>query len=259
MAHSLSTPRSFLYANPGLALPDGRARDYLSLIRRRARGEPIAYITGQREFWSLRLCVTPDVLIPRFETELLVEAALGVLDAGKPARLADLGSGSGAVALAIASERSQCEVHGTDISPEAVALARHNARELGLGRVRFHSGSWFEPLDGQFNVVVSNPPYVRQGDPHLQQGDCRFEPQLALAAGEDGLESIRTIIRQAPQWLVPGGWLMLEHGHDQGHSVRDLLSRQGFASVKTRQDLSGINRVTLGRTLARVTADPDDE
>lgn len=248
LAHILGTPRSFLYANPELELPYGRTAAFHSLVRRRAKGEPLAYITGRREFWSLALTVTPDVLIPRFETEILVECALEALEGGKAARVVDLGTGSGAVALAIASERSHCEVHGTDISPAAIDLARRNARELGLQRVQFHQGSWYAPLNGQFSLIVANPPYVRPDDPHLFEGDCQYEPRLALTDGQDGLAAIREITHQAPDWLLPGGWLMLEHGFDQGAAVRELMAAQGFEQVDTRQDLAGHERVTLGRT-----------
>ncbi|NND44462.1 MAG: peptide chain release factor N(5)-glutamine methyltransferase [Xanthomonadales bacterium] len=247
LAHVLSTPRSFFYANPELELPDGRATAYRAALRRRARGEPIAYITGQREFWSLTLNVTPAVLIPRPETELLVECALAVLDGGVPARVADLGTGSGAVALAIASERSECEVHATDVQAEAIEVAQHNARNLGLERVRFHVGSWLEPLEGVFDVIVSNPPYVRAGDPHLDEGDCRFEPGIALTDGGDGLAAIREIVQQAPARLAPGGWLMLEHGHDQGDAVRQLFAGGAWSAVETRPDLAGLERVTMGQ------------
>jgi release factor glutamine methyltransferase len=247
LAQSLSAPRSFLYANPELELPDARTAEYRALLRRRARGEPMAYITGHREFWSLRLQITPDVLIPRHETELLVESALEFLPAGECARVADLGTGSGAVALAIASERPHSEIHGTDTEPAAVDLARRNARELGLERVHFHTGSWFSPLSGPFGLVVSNPPYIGHDDPHLREGDCRFEPRQALTDNADGLAALREIIMQAPDWLASGGWLMLEHGRDQGAAVRELMAAQGFEQVATRRDLAGHERVTLGR------------
>lgn len=247
LAHALTTPRSFLYANPELELPDLRAGVFRKLVQRRAQGEPLAYLTGTREFWSLSLRVTPDVLIPRHETELLVEAGLEHIPVHRPVRVADLGTGSGAIALALASERGEAEVHASDISQAALGVARSNAELLGLPGVRFHEGSWCEPLSGRFEVLLSNPPYVAAGDPHLLSGDLPHEPVQALSSGPDGLDSIREIVRQAPDYLAPGGWLMLEHGRDQGAAVRALLAEHGYTAVETRWDLSGQERVTLGR------------
>lgn len=247
LAHALSTPRSFLYANPELELPDLRTEAFRKLVQRRARGEPLAYLTGTREFWSLSLHVTPEVLIPRHETELLVEAGLEHIPDHRPVRVADLGTGSGAIALAIASERGQAEVHATDISAAALGVARHNAERLGLPGVRFHEGSWYEPLNGRFEVILSNPPYVAAGDPHLLSGDLPHEPALALSSGPDGLDSIRKIVRHGPDCLAPGGWLILEHGRDQGAALRALLAEQNYTAVETRRDLSGQERVTMGR------------
>lgn len=247
LAHALSTPRSFLYANPELELPDLRTEAFRKLVKRRARGEPLAYLTGTREFWSLPLRVTPDVLIPRHETELLVEAGLEHIPDHRPVRVADLGTGSGAIALAIASERGGAEVHATDISQAALGVARHNAERLGLPGVRFHAGSWCQPLSGRFEAILSNPPYVAAGDPYLLSGDLPHEPALALSSGPDGLDAIREIVRQGPDYLVPRGWLMLEHGRDQGAALRALLAEHGYTAVETRRDLSGQERVTLGR------------
>jgi release factor glutamine methyltransferase len=247
LAHALDSPRSFLYANPDLELPRKRRSAFNKLVRRRARGEPIAYITGEREFWSLPLCITRDVLIPRAETELLVEEALQLIPADSHWRLADLGTGSGAIALALATERRLCQVHATDSSPAALDLAGKNARRLGLATVLFHEGSWAEPLTGQFDLIVSNPPYVAEDDPHLEEGDCRFEPRHALTPGKDALAAIRVIAVQAHPKLSPRGWLLLEHGPDQGSAVRAILAEQGFESTATRRDLLGHERVTLGR------------
>ena len=246
LAHVLEQRRSFLYANPDLELPGPRADAFRALIRRRARGEPVAYLVGRREFWSLDLEVTPDVLIPRADTETLVEAALERLPRGTAARIADLGTGSGAIVLALKSERPRLEAWATDVSQAALAVARRNAARLGLD-VKFASGAWFEPLEGRFDVLVSNPPYVAANDPHLQRGDCRFEPATALSSGADGLESLRTLAEGAPAHLQPDGWLLLEHGPDQGSAVRELLSRAGFEAVETRTDLEQRERVTLGR------------
>jgi release factor glutamine methyltransferase len=256
LAHVLESPRSFLYANPDLDLPSQRIDTFKKLVQRRARGEPIAYITGSREFWSLPLRITPDVLIPRHETELLVEAALQRIPEGQAQRVADLGSGSGAIALAIASERPACEVHGADLSAAAVALARENAANLGLESTRFHQGSWFEPLSGIFDMIVSNPPYIAHDDPHLQQGDCRFEPGHALTPGSDPLGAFREIAEKSRTYLSDKGWLLLEHGTDQASAVQKILSDNAYQEIKTLRDLPGHERVTLGRREAAAFQQP---
>lgn len=246
LAHALGVNRAWLYANGEQAAGPDASKRFLDLAGRRAAGEPVAYLTGVREFWSLPLKVTPDVLIPRPETELLVEAALERLAPGQPFRVADLGTGSGAVALAIASERPLCEVHATELSPESLAVARENAALLPEGRVSLHLGSWFEPLEGRFDLVVSNPPYVAGDDPHLEEGDCAFEPPEALTPGGDGLSAIRAIASGAPGYLAPGGCLAFEHGFDQGPAARGILEEQGFVNVETRRDLEKRERLTLG-------------
>jgi release factor glutamine methyltransferase len=200
-----------------------------------------------REFWSLPLRVTPDVLIPRPDTELLVETALEVIPVNADWRVADLGTGSGAIALALASERKRCDLYATDISSAALEVARGNARSLELNRVRFVQGSWCEPLPGRFNLIVSNPPYIARSDPHLASGDCRFEPDTALTTGSDPLESIRAIARQSRDTLEEGGWLMFEHGCEQGPAVRNELETTGYRQIATRRDLEHRDRVTLGR------------
>lgn len=248
LMQAAGVPRARLFAHPDETVACDEAEMFRALVERRARGEPIAYITGQREFWSMPISVSPAVLIPRPETELLVEAALARIPHDTMYRVADLGTGSGAIALAIASERPACTVHATDRSPEALAVARDNAGYLGIGNIRFHEGSWFEPLDGRFDVVVSNPPYVAAGDPHLEAGDLRFEPDGALVAGPEGLEAIRAIVAAATDRLRPGGWLMLEHGPAQTGSCRALFEAQGFKAIETLQDLEGSDRVTLGRS-----------
>jgi len=247
MAHALETPRSFLYAHPELEVPQARAHAFRTQVERRMRGEPIAYITGEREFWSLRFRVTPDVLVPRPETELLVETALELLGNSGPARVADLGTGSGAIACALASERRGDEVTGTDISFDALEVARRNAAELSIRNASFVHGSWCDPLEGAYDCIVSNPPYIAEGDPHLGRGDCRFEPRTALTPGGDGLASIQEIARDATSHLVQGGWLLVEHGVEQGPAARAILSAQGYRSVDTCQDLEKRDRVTLGR------------
>ncbi len=246
MAHVLETTRSFLYANPELELPGGRTEAFKKIIKQRALGQPIAYLTGTSEFWSLPLKVSPAVLIPRPETELLVETALKNIPPAADWRIADLGTGSGAIALALASERKKCEIHATDISAAALEVARENAGHLGFDHVRFHHGSWTRPLQGKFHLIASNPPYVEAGDRHLKRGGLRFEPSEALTPGPDGLSAIREITGQARAMLVDGGWLMFEHGWDQGPAVRGILADDGFAMVETLKDLQGHERVTAG-------------
>lgn len=247
MAHALETSRSFLFAHPEQELPAARLADFRRLLQRRLRGEPMAYLLGHREFWSLQLAVGPEVLVPRAETETLVAAALERLPAKAPVRIADLGTGSGAIALALGHERPAAEVHATDISAPALALARHNAERLGIDNVAFHQGSWCAPLDGRFGLIASNPPYVAEADPHLDSGDCRFEPRLALTPGGDGLAALREIVRTAPERLARGGWLLLEHGHDQGPAVRAMLLAGGFGEVETLVDPGDRERVSGGR------------
>ena len=246
MAHVLASRRAFLYANPELELPDNRTEVFKNLVKQRAQGQPVAYLTESSEFWSLPLKVTQAVLIPRPETELLVETALGKIPLEADWRIADLGTGSGAIALAIASERQQCEIHATDISPAAIEVARDNAKRLGFASIRFHCGSWSEPLQGKFHLVVSNPPYIDAGDPHLQQGDLRFEPRGALTPGSDGLSAIRSISHTVRAKLFDGGWLMFEHGWEQGPATRQVMQEAGFINIETLQDLQGHERVTLG-------------
>ena len=246
LAHLLGVTRAWLYANSEAVVDSAREQAFLSLIERRKTGEPVAYLTGDCEFWSLQFKVTPEVLIPRPETELLVEAALGLIPADADWRIADLGTGCGAIAIAIASERPRCDVHATEISRAAIEVAMENERNLAPGRVHFHLGSWLAPLQGKFNIVVSNPPYVARQDPHLKEGDCRFEPQAALTPGEDGLRAIRQIAGASMDYLDQGGTLILEHGYDQGPGVRQILKDCSYTDVNTVKDLSGLDRVTSG-------------
>ncbi|MDE2406676.1 MAG: peptide chain release factor N(5)-glutamine methyltransferase [Xanthomonadaceae bacterium] len=248
LLHVLGKPRSWLFAHADDALTDTQAARFDALLVRREAGEPVAYITGSRGFWTLELAVSPATLIPRPETELLVEQALERLPAGRALRIADLGTGSGAIALALAKERPQAQVVATDASPEALAIAQHNALHNHIGNVEFHLGSWLQALPGDaFDLITSNPPYIADGDPHLDQGDLRFEPAMALSCGPDGLNAIRTIVRDAPAHLRPGGWLLLEHGLDQGGAVRALLESAAYVDIATVQDLEQRDRVTLGR------------
>ena len=221
-------------------------------ITRRALGEPVAYILGEKEFWSLRLAVEPAVLIPRPETELVVERALAHLAPGVDAEVLDLATGSGAIALAIASERPGCRVTGTDVSPDSIAVAANNARRLGLDRVAFRTGNWYEPVAGMsFDLIASNPPYIAEGDPRVERAVRRFEPHVALYSGATGLEAFREIIAGALQHLNPGGWLVLEHGDTQGEPVRGLLADAGFEVVTTHRDLAGLERCTEGMRTIR--------
>lgn len=248
LAHVLGRPRSYLVAHSGDALADADAAAFAGLVERRRDGEPVAYLTGRKGFWSLELEVAPAVLVPRPETELLVELALARLPPETGLRAADLGTGSGAIALALASERQRLAVVATDAQPTALAVARSNAARLQLGNVEFREGDWFGAFTAgeRFDLLVSNPPYVAAGDPHL--ADLCHEPRAALAAGEDGLDALRRIAVGAPAHLLPGGHLLLEHGADQGPAVRGLLLEAGFEDVETHSDLAGHDRVTLGRT-----------
>jgi release factor glutamine methyltransferase len=219
-----------------------------ALLARRITGVPLAYLTGEREFWSMALRVTDATLIPRPDTETLVEQALARIPQDAAWRIADLGTGSGAIALAIARERPRCHIVATDISAPALAVARGNAERLGLVNITFRVGSWHLPLqDERFDMVVSNPPYLRADDAHLRAGDVRFEPRHALVAGDDGLEAIRTIAHRIKASLDSGGWLLLEHGYDQARAVGEILSAGGYGDIQCYRDLSGHDRVSLGR------------
>lgn len=247
LAQTLGVDRAWLFAHADDEAPEAAVPTFEALVARRAGGEPLAYITGEQEFWSLSLQVTPAVLIPRPETELLVELALERLPSTGAPRVADIGTGSGAIALAIASERPDADVHAIDLSDDALAVARANADRLGLRNVVFHTGSWCAPLTGAFDLIASNPPYVRADDEHLQTGDLRFEPRLALTPGDDEFLAFRAIADGAPECLTPGGWLLFEHGFEQGDAVRTLLEIRGWEGVETRKDLARKDRVTLAR------------
>ncbi len=248
LLHVLEVDRAWLFAHATDTVDEEARLRFQTLVARRAEGHPLAYLTGRRGFWTLDLQVNTATLIPRPETELLVEQALARLPADDMQRVADLGTGSGAVALSIASERPLATVMATDVLGPALAVAVKNAQAHGLENVWFRRGNWFAALGAdRFDMIVSNPPYIAANDPHLQQGDLRFEPPPALASGEDGLDAIREIIAGAPEHLVPGGWLLLEHGWDQGEAIRALLVQAGFEQAETVQDLEQRDRVTLGR------------
>ena len=247
LLHVLGKPRSWLIAHADDVLDMDVQTAYASLVERRVAGEPVAYIIGRRGFWLFELEVTPATLIPRPETELLVELALARLPHDTGAVVADLGTGSGAIALAIAHERPHARVIATDASADALAVAQRNARGLDIGNVTFTQGDWLTPLAGQrFNLIVSNPPYIEATDPHLGQGDLRFEPSAALASGSDGLDAIRRIVDDAREHLEVGGWLLFEHGWNQGELARALLLAAGYTEVMTAQDLEHRDRVSGG-------------
>ncbi len=246
LAHAIGRDRTYLYTWPEKQLSPSSQALFEELLERRALGEPVAYLIGTRDFWSFTLRVNPHVLIPRPETELLVETALSKLGEGGQ-RVADLGTGSGAIALAIAHERPDCQVLATDFSAEALQLASANALQLGLKNVEFKQGSWYAALlDTPFNMIVSNPPYIAPDDPHLVQGDLRFEPATALSASDSGLADLYEIVSGAPERLADNGWLLLEHGFDQGAALRTVLLKYGFSQVQTLQDINGCDRLSLG-------------
>jgi len=248
LAHVLETPRSHLHARPEQRVEDKKMRLFALLVVARCKGRPIAHLTGKRDFWSLSLKVTAATLIPRPETELLVEETLRVVPAGARWYIADLGTGSGAIALSLAHERPHCKLVATDISRLALEVARENAARLKITNVEFLEGEWFTPIASRrFAVIVSNPPYVANDDPHLRSGDLRFEPRRALTGGPDGLAAIRKIVLRAPTHLDSGGVLLLEHGYDQAERVRGLLAAASFSNIHSVSDLTGNSRVTWGR------------
>jgi release factor glutamine methyltransferase len=250
LAASLGCNRAWLLAHAEERILDCDVTDrYESYLARRAHGEPVAYILGEKEFWSLSLAITPDVLVPRPETELVVERVLAHIPMLPPARVLDLATGSGAIALAVAQERPGCEVLGTDVSEAAVALATANAGRLGLANAHFRTGGWYVPVAGErFAAIACNPPYVADADPGLDWQVRRHEPAQALYAGRTGLEGLQVVIRGAAEHLTPGGWLVLEHGATQGTAVRAQLLAAGYVELATFLDLAGLERCTEART-----------
>jgi release factor glutamine methyltransferase len=247
LAHVLQSDRAHVHSHAGEQRAERERDVYLALVDRRARGEPLAYLIGCKEFWSLELEVGPDVLVPRPETELLVERALH-LRPEPSGDVADLGTGSGAIALALARERPRWHIVATELSREALSVARRNARRLGAARVEFVAGDWFAPLAGRsFHLVLSNPPYVAAADPVLSIPPLKFEPRIALTPGDEGMAHVRSIIRAAPDHLVRGGWLLLEHGAMQAADVTRELDARGFTDIHSHRDLAGHQRMTEAR------------
>lgn len=247
LCHAIGKPRSYLRTWPERRPDAEQLRCFEHLLSQRRSGVPVAYLLGEQGFWSLQLEVSEATLIPRPDTERLVEVALELGPAG-PAEVLDLGTGTGAIALALAVERPQWRLTGVDRIIKAVALAAHNAARLQIGNAHFEQSDWFGALaDRRFNLIVSNPPYIAESDPHLQQGDVRFEPGSALVSGVDGLDDIRKLVQQAPSHLHPDGWLLFEHGWQQAEAVVLLLREQGFERVQSWRDLGGQQRVTGGQ------------
>ena len=257
LAYVMANTRTWLAAHPERPLPSGEVARFFALARRRRDGEPIAYLTGTREFWGLSLLVTHNVLIPRPETETLVERALARIPADRESSVLDLGTGSGAVALALARERPQARLVATDVSEAALRVADANARRLGIFNIEFVQADWYSELPlsltrPPFDVIVSNPPYIAASDPHLGQGDLRYEPMPALTPGGDGLAALVTIVSGAAPRLTDDGWLLVEHGYDQQDAVRALFESAGFTDLESARDLAGIVRVCAGRKSAPI-------
>lgn len=249
----LGKDRSYLRAWPDQVLNPEHIAAYKAMLDTRQQGNPIAYITGKREFWSRDFQVSPDVLIPRPDTELLIELSLALIPENKPHRIIDLGTGSGIIAITLAAERPHAQVSATDISPAALQLAKVNAAKHKVEYIQFHQSNWFDNIPaGKFNLIVSNPPYLAEDDEHLQQGDLRFEPKTALISARQGLSDIQTIAKTARDHLESGGFLLVEHGYDQQQDVQGLFRDLDYHNVQTHTDLSGQPRVTSGHTYHRL-------
>jgi len=248
LAHALGVTRAYLHTHPEQLLEESQRQVFFDLIERRMSGEPVAYLTGHREFWSLDLIVNNHTLIPRPETELLVELALERIPPQSEFHILDLGTGSGAIALAIAGERPQCRITATDLSHEALDVARSNAERLNIANVAFRQGSWFTPFSAdRFDLIISNPPYVAEHDPHLAEGDLPAEPRQALVAGPTGLEMISTIIHEARRYLRETGWLLIEHGYNQASPVTALFREAAYGRLHTWRDSADVERVSGGQ------------
>lgn len=243
----LTKNRAYLYSHPEQTLTEAQLARYRALLSERQQGKPIAYLLGKREFWSLELAVNEHTLIPRHETELLVELALSLLPNTKDRRVLDLGTGSGAIALAIAKERPHWQVHACDRSPKALEVAMANAKTHQLTNLSFFESDWFSRIPpNKYHAILSNPPYLAAYDPHLQQGDLQFEPDTALVSSQDGLADLQYIIQSAANWLMPQGLLLLEHGFEQKQPIQAILGRSGFTKIQCWQDFQGLDRVSGG-------------
>ncbi len=249
LCHVMQTSRPKIYSHPEKTVSDDKTMLFQSLLKQRLQGRPIAHLTGEKEFWSLELAINEDTLIPRPETELLVETALQKIPVDEELNILDLGTGSGAVAIAIASERPRCHLIGTDINKNALTTAKQNAATHCLKNIQFYHSDWYRNIPPQnLDLIVSNPPYIKQGDKHLTQGDVRFESRLALVAGSDGMQAINIIIEHAGAWLADAASLFIEHGRDQKTRVQETFRKHRFKQIKTFQDIAGHDRVTSGRT-----------
>ncbi|OAI12053.1 protein-(glutamine-N5) methyltransferase, release factor-specific [Methylomonas lenta] len=247
LCHCLSKNRSYLRAWPEHHPSAAQSLQFWALIEQRCLGEPIAYLTGQREFWSRAFMVSPDVLIPRPDTELLIELSLQHLPSNQAGKIIDMGTGSGILAITLAAERPLADVIATDISSAALNIAKKNAQQLAVGNIRFLISDWFDAVtESNFDLVISNPPYIAADDPHLQQGDVRFEPESALISGEEGLKDIRLLSEQARNHLKPNGLLLIEHGYNQQTQAQAILQTLNYRQIQTHPDLSGNPRVTSG-------------
>jgi release factor glutamine methyltransferase len=246
----LEKNRSYLRTWPELELTTEQHTGFQALITQRRLGQPVAYLIGSREFWSRDFIITPDVLIPRPETELLVELSLAILPVNQSRRILDLGTGSGIIAVTLASERPKAQVSATDISQKALRVAVDNAKKHNVENIQFYLSNWFDKVPQvTYDLIVSNPPYIAEKDDHLQQGDLRFEPKTALVSPEQGLKDIRTIAETSLKRLKPGGYLIVEHGYNQQHEIYNLFQQLGYQNLQSHSDLSGQPRVTLGQYL----------
>lgn len=247
LCHVLNKNRAYIFAHPEKSLNPIQLEHFSQLVLRRTKGEPLAYITGNREFWSLSLKVNPSTLIPRHETERLVELALELIPNQPNTYLLDLGTGSGAISLALAKERPNWHIDACDFSHEALTVARENAQTNGIENVHFYQSDWFKSLpQKRYHAIISNPPYIDKDDPHLSQGDLRFEPQNALVSGQEGFADLQYIIEHSPDYLLPGGLLLLEHGFEQKVRIRSILKKLGYINVQCWQDIQGHDRVSGG-------------
>lgn len=246
----LAKNRSYLFTWPERELSSEQYTEFRNLVNQRLQGTPVAYLLGYREFWGMELAVSAATLIPRPDTELIVQLALERLESYSAPKLLDLGTGSGAIALALATERPDAQITAVDKSPEAIVMAQRNQQNLQLDNIKLLVSDWFSALDQteHFDLIVSNPPYIAESDPHLEQGDLRFEPHSALSSGLDGMKDLTYLLQTAPRYLHKQGWLLLEHGYDQGRAVTALLKQTGYTEIACYQDLGGHDRVSLGRS-----------